>query len=366
MAQVLQGNFFVPTPRVSVLMANYNGERFLASAIVSVLEQSYRNFELIVVDDGSTDSSPAILRSFVSQDSRIKDLYFSHNRGFACALNYGLTHVRGEYVARMDSDDLCHRDRLAKQVFYLEKNSEVYMLGCGYQNIDKHGLVVRKWDVPFFCGRAFLERCIKKGTYPLLHASFMARRFCLEELEGYREIFRIGEDLDLYARMRDRYGAVFKNLSKRLYYYRRYGASLTGASKSSEHALVRVLAHYSSECRRLGIPDPLSGAQDLSLSSLPVSSKERIVLLNRIFVLSLTDLPEERRTRLDVLARLDSIFVQEGYHPQFSHACVVVARACLRYGEWKFFALYIFRALRIDFRLTISFLLYRAFLLLRL
>ena len=64
------------TPRVSVLMTNYNGERFLASAIVSVLEQSYRDFELIVVDDGSTDSSPAILRAFVSQDSRIKGFYF--------------------------------------------------------------------------------------------------------------------------------------------------------------------------------------------------------------------------------------------------------------------------------------------------
>ena len=354
------------SPKVSVLMANYNGERFLASAIVSVLEQSYKNFELIVVDDGSTDSSPAILRAFVLQDPRVKVFYRSRNRGFACALNYGLARVRGKYIARMDSDDLCHRDRLAKQVAYLDKHPDIYMLGCGYKNIDEHGARVRAWDVPFFCGPALLERCIKKGIYPLLHASFMVRRFCLEELTGYREIFRIGEDLDLYARMRDRYGGVFENLSERLYSYRRYGASLTGASDSSEHALVRVLVQYSSECRRLELSDPLSGAKDLSLSSLSVSSRERLVLSDRVFVLSLTDLPEERRARLDVLVRLDSIFTREGYHPQFSHACVVVARVCLRYGEWKFFALYIFRALRIDFRLTMSFLLYRAFLLMRL
>ena len=360
------GDCFVFSPKVSVLMANYNGERFLASAIVSILEQSYKDFELIVVDDGSKDSSPAILRTFMSKDSRVKGFYFSRNQGLARALNYGLAQVQGEYIARMDSDDLCHRDRLAKQVTYLDKHPGIYMLGCGYQNIDEHGARVRAWDVPLFCGRVFLERCIKRGVYPILHPSFMVRRFCLEELEGYREIFRIGEDLDLYARMRDRYGAVFGNLSERLYFYRRYDASLTGASDSSEHALVRVLAQYSSECRRLKLSDPLFGAKDISLSSLPVSSRERLVLSDRIFVLSLTELPKERRARLDVLARLDSIFVRVGYHPQFSHACVIVARACLRYGEWRFFALYIFRALRGDFRLTISFLLYRAFQFMRL
>ena len=353
-------------PRVSVLMANYNGERFLASAILSILEQSYKNFELIVIDDGSTDSSASIIRAFALQDSRVKDFYFSRNRGVACASNYGLTKAQGEYVARMDSDDLCHRDRLARQVSYLERHPDIFLLGCGYQNIDEHGARVRSRDVPFFCGRAFLERCIKRGSYPILHPTLMTRRFFLEELEGYREIFRIGEDLDMYARMRDRYGAVFKNLSECLYSYRRYSASLTRTSASSEHALVHVLIHYSSECRRLGASDPLSGAKDISLTSLAVSSRERQVLSDRVFVLSLIEVPERRQARLNILTRLESIFVREGYHPQFSHTCVVVARACLRYGELRLFALYIFRALRIDFRLTMSFLLYRAFLFLRL
>ena len=354
------------SPKVSVLMANYNGERFLSEAIESILNQSYTDLELIVVDDGSTDSSVSVIRLFCVRDSRVRGIFLQKNLGTAKAANRGLRVTRGNYVARMDSDDLCHRNRLVKQVAYLDKHPDIYMLGCGYKNIDEHGTRVRALDVPFFCGPAFLERCIKKGVYPLLHPSIMVRRFCFEELTGYRETFRIGEDLDLYARMRDRYGAIFENLPERLYSYRRYGASLTGASDSSEHALVRVLAQYSSECRRLGLSDPLSGAKDLSLSSLSVSSRERLVLSDRVFVLSLTDLPEERRARLDVLARLDSIFTREGYHPQFSHACVVVARVCLRYGEWKFFALYIFRALRIDFRLTMSFLLYRAFLLMRL
>ncbi len=354
------------TPKVSVLMAAYNGERFLEKAIESILSQSFTDLELIVVDDGSTDSSASIIRWFSVHDKRVRGIFLDRNLGVAKAANRGLRATRGKYVARMDADDLCHRDRLAKQVAYLERHPDIYMLGCGYQNIDEHGVRVRMWDVPLFSGRAFLERCVKKGVYPLLHASLMTRRFCFEELAGYREIFYLGEDLDLYARMRDRYGAVFGNLSERLYSYRRYGASMTMSSDSSEHALVCVLAQYSSECRRSKVSDPLTGAQDLSLSSLPVSSRERLVLSDRVFVLSLTDLPEGRRARLDILARLDSIFVREGYHPQFSHACVVVARACLRYGEWRFFALYILRALRIDFRLTISFLLYRAFLFLRL
>ncbi len=354
------------TPKVSVVMTTYNGEHFLSKAIESILQQSFTDLELIIVDDGSTDSSALIIRSFTARDSRVRGVFLNRNLGIPKAANRGLRATRGEYIARMDSDDLCHRDRLEKQVSYLDRHHDIYMLGCGYQNIDEHGVRMRALDVPFFCRRAFLERCIKKGVYPLVHASLMVRRFCFEELAGYREIFTLGEDLDLYARMRDRYGAVFGNLSERLYSYRRYGTSLTGASNSSEHALVRVLVQYSSECRRSVLSDPLVGAQDLSLSSLPVSSRERLVLSDRIFVLSLTALPEGRRARLDVLARLDSIFMREGYHPQFSHACVVVARACLRYGEWRFFALYILRALRIDFCLTMSFLLYRAFLFLRL
>ena len=82
------------TPRVSVLMTNYNGERFLASAIVSILEQSYKDFELIVIDDGSTDSSPAILRAFMLQDSRVKGFYFPRSTVAFDAVTLGLYSIR--------------------------------------------------------------------------------------------------------------------------------------------------------------------------------------------------------------------------------------------------------------------------------
>ena len=357
-------------PRVSVLMTNYNGERFLASAIVSILEQSYKDFELIVVDDGSTDSSPAILRAFVSQDSRIKGFYFPHNRGFPCALNYGLARVRGEYVARMDSDDLCHRDRLAKQVSYLEKHHEIFVLGCRSVNIDEWDKRKNnaKDEVPFRCGRLLIARRMAEGEYLVLHASLMIRKFCLEELGGYREIFPIGEDIDLYARLFDRYGAVFENLSERLYSYRRYKESLTGQHNFSQHAWVQTLVMYSARCRREGRPDPLDKARSLRLSSLPVSSSERSILRAWHFFHRLYILPRKKEERSIFLRRgvamLKKNFGLEDAR-RFPYPYLQLARASARSGDLFLFLRLLAHAWRSDHQRTNRLLLRKVVFLLK-
>ena len=358
------------SPRVSVLMTNYNGERFLASAIVSILEQSYKDFELIVVDDGSTDSSPAILRAFVSQDSRIKGFYFPHNRGFPCALNYGLARVRGEYVARMDSDDLCHRDRLAKQVSYLEKHHEIFVLGCRSVNIDEWDKRKNnaKDEVPFRCGRLLIARRMVEGEYLVLHASLMIRKFCLEELGGYREIFPIGEDIDLYARLLDRYGAVFENLSERLYSYRRYKESLTGQYNFSQHAWVQTLVMYSARCRREGRPDPLDKARSLRLSSLPVSSSERSILRAWHFFHRLYILPRKKEERSIFLRRgvamLKKNFGLEDAR-RFPYPYLQLARASARSDDLFLFLRMLAHAWRSDHQRTSRFLLRKVIFLLK-
>ena len=346
-------------PHISVLMANYNGERFLASAIVSLLEQSYRDFEIVVVDDGSTDSSPAILRAFVSQDPRVKGFFLPRNRGFASALNYGLLQVRGEYIARMDSDDLCHPDRLAKQVAYLKKHPEIFMLGCRSNDIDEQGAKLLSQDFPFYRGRVFLERCIKKGFYPLLHPSLMVRRFCLEELNGYREIFPVGEDLDLYARMQDRYGAVFENLPEQLYSYRRYRQSLTAQHQFSQHAWIQTLVMYSARCRRQGLPDPIDRARSLHLTSLPISASERNFLRTWYFFHRLYRLPQNKEKRSRLLRRAEGI-LEKDFLPNdlrcFPYPYLQLARASARSGDLFLFLRMVFQAWRSDRKRTSRFL----------
>ncbi len=358
------------SPRVSVLMANYNGERFLASAIVSVLEQSYKDFELIVVDDGSTDSSVSIIRSFSAYDPRVRGIFFKKNLGAAKATNRGLHATRGEYVARMDSDDLCHPDRLLKQVSYLEKHPKIFVLGCRSVNIDEWGKRIgsAKYKVPFGRGHLSIARRMAEGEYCVIHATLMMRKFCLEELRGYRETFPIGEDIDLYARLLDRYGAVFENLSERLYSYRRYKESLTGQHNFSQHAWFQTLVMYSARCRQEGLLDPLDKARSLRLSSLAVSSSEHRLLRAWHFFHRLYALPRDKEKRSRLLRRAEAMlekdFCAESAR-RFPYPYLQLARASARSGDFFLFLRLLTQAWRSDYRRTSRFLLRKIVFLLR-
>lgn len=112
-------------PLVTVVMATYNGEQFLAEAIESVLDQTYRNFEFIIVDDGSTDNTAQIIKAF--EDDRIKYVRKEKNSGIADSLNLGISIAKGKYIARIDDDDVCMSNRFEKQVAILEKREEVIL-----------------------------------------------------------------------------------------------------------------------------------------------------------------------------------------------------------------------------------------------
>ena len=125
-------------PRVSVLMPAWNAERFLDEAVASVLEQTLRNFELIAIDDGSSDGSKRRLEEWASRDSRVvvlsrPDTGFS---GIAGALNDGLERARGEYIARMDADDVCYPERFERQVEFLDRHPECALVGCDHLEVD--------------------------------------------------------------------------------------------------------------------------------------------------------------------------------------------------------------------------------------
>ena len=120
--------------KISVLIPCYNAEKFIQRSIDSVLSQSYSELELVIVDDGSTDSTAKIINSY--QDSRIKIISLESNLGIVKALNIGLDACRGTYIARMDADDICLEDRLATQSYYLDNNAEVVAVGSSVINFN--------------------------------------------------------------------------------------------------------------------------------------------------------------------------------------------------------------------------------------
>ncbi len=337
------------TPRVSVVMTTYNGERFLNKAIESILYQSFINFELIVVDDGSTDSSASVIRSFCAHDPRVRGIFLKQNLGIPKAANRGLRVARGEYVARMDSDDLCHPDRLAKQVAYLERHSDVFVLGCRSADIDERDKRKNraKGKVPFRCGRLSIARRMADGEYLIHHPTLMIRKFCYEELGGYREFFPIGEDIDLYARLLERYGAVFENLSERLYYYRRYKESLTERYSSELHIKVQVLVVYSAFCRTQGMNDPLAKVKELNFCNLPFPNVVKRHIEDVIFLLSYSPVfnQNHRASHLSSIVRagrlmsnlpciIKNLPFSFFLYIKHSNPFIRLARAWLGHGYW--------------------------------
>ncbi len=394
-------------PRLSVLMPLYNGERFLLEALESILSQSFTNFELLIVDDGSSDRSASIVRSFCARDKRIRGFFLRKNVGIATAMNIGLREVRAPLVARMDCDDFCSSSRFARQVSYMDSHPDIYMLGCRAVNIDEAGNMVdgiESYKIQFVMGRRRIASRICLGDYPLLHATLMYRTAPLLALGGYRELFTIAEDDDLYERMFVRYGYVFANLSSVLYFYRRYSSSNTEQYKTRERRWIGELIRHSSACVRRGLSDPIDFVKHLSfpslanpmdkfniidflfylhvykkllsrpsnqakhvrelkmirskLSCLPKGSKLREYLDRRFLLLLLLVLPRDKNERIEHYKNLDDeLFNKDIFtdNRTYSNICIVTARGCLRYGEYLYFFHYLLKAFYIDYVSTLHF-----------
>ena len=295
------------SPRVSVVMTTYNGARFLGEAVESILSQSYTDLELIVVDDGSTDSSASIIRSFSARDSRVRGIFLKENLGIPKAANRGLRFARGEYVARMDSDDLCHPDRLRQQVCYLDKHEMVHVVGCHYRAIDKEGFFCSAAyaksfmaPIPIVFGRYRVAENILRFGYPVLHATIVCRHSTFLSVDGYREFFPMSEDDDLYSRIVSLHGGVLDSLPKKLYYYRHYGSSTTQRFSYPLRMLMIHCVALSLEFRRRGFEDPLDDFPSANYKSLRFRGISNLLFLQD----SLEFLPVCPRVRLYYLLRV--------------------------------------------------------------
>jgi glycosyltransferase involved in cell wall biosynthesis len=211
------------SPLISVIMPVYNSEKYLHAAVESILGQTLADFELIAIDDGSTDATTAILESFRLNDKRVIVQRHSQNQGVTAALNTGLALARGKYIARMDADDISMPDRFEKQAAFLETHPEIDILGSAVQLIDERGRNIGVLSAPLE------DLAIRwKGLFSasFLHATVMLRHSVLIEHKiQYRVSRDQAQDFDFFTQL-----LVFahgSNLPEPLFLYRIHSTSVT-------------------------------------------------------------------------------------------------------------------------------------------
>jgi glycosyltransferase involved in cell wall biosynthesis len=244
------------TPTISVVMSVYNGARFLGEAIESILSQSFRDFEFIIVNDGSTDNTASILESYAAEDGRIR-IVAQGNKGLTEALNLGCSLARGTFVARMDADDIALRDRFLWQIQFMEMYPNVGLLGGGFDLIDSNGKKLCTEILP--TGDRELRRALVDST-AFLHPSVIMRRQVLDEVGRYREV-KYAEDYDLWLRLSEH--THIANLPRVIVQYRIHPDQIS-VSKCREQVFWTSVTQVAARLRREGKSDPLDVPDEIT------------------------------------------------------------------------------------------------------
>ena len=237
-------------------MPVFDGERYLAEAVESVLGQTLEDLELVVVDDGSRDSSRAVLERFARADPRVRVIANDTNLGLRTALNLGWQEARAPYIARLDADDVALPDRLERQVEFLDSHPAVAVVGGALIRIDAAGR--RGATMRFPTGNRGIRSTLMRHSC-LSHTAVVIRRSALEEVGGYR--LGQAEDFDLWLRLADRWQLA--NLSEPVALYREHPAQITLMTlEEQSKATLAVLA--AARARRAGRSDPLDASRELT------------------------------------------------------------------------------------------------------
>lgn len=200
---------------ISVIMGVYNGEKYIREAIESILNQTYKEFEFIICDDGSSDNTTKIINEYKEDDDRIVLIENKSNKGLAASLNRCLNYASGKYVARMDSDDVAIINRFEKQLQFLEKNPHFSFVGSGANLFDEKGIWGMRQPTPDLSRENIFK------YHPVLHPTTMIRKEVLDIVNGYTvEAYTYRtEDYDLWCKIYWN-GYVGTNLEEILLNYR--------------------------------------------------------------------------------------------------------------------------------------------------
>jgi glycosyltransferase involved in cell wall biosynthesis len=236
-------------PAVSVVMPVRNGGPYLAEAVESILGQDFRDFEFVIVDDGSTDDTPRQLEAYAARDGRIR-VFRQNGLGIVGALNRGMAEARADLIARMDADDFALEQRLGRQVRHLGENPDCVAVGARILLIDSEG-----WPISQMCTERTHEEIdatnLRGGGAAINHPAVMFRAKIFRDLGGYRQEMIYAEDLDLWLRMAE-VGRLY-NLPDVLLHYRMHAKSIGHARATEQHRQWRLAAQEAIH-RRGGVP----------------------------------------------------------------------------------------------------------------
>lgn len=222
------------SPIVSVLMTVRNGEKYVAETIRSVLAQDMPDFEYVIVDDGSTDSTPRILKEYEAKDKRIT-VVVQEPRGIAASANNGLSRCRGEFVARIDADDLAKPQRFRRQLAYLAQTGHV-CVGSYVEYIDPDGRLLTTIKPPVENEK--IQELILRGHGAIYNPSSMIRREALERIGGYISEYDTAEDLDCWLRLGEI--GTLGNVPEALLQYRLHPKSASATQREVQRARARL------------------------------------------------------------------------------------------------------------------------------
>lgn len=222
------------SPKVTVAVSTYNREKYINDCINSVLEQSYQDFELIIIDDGSTDNTRDVVQKY--NDPRIK-YYYQNNSGQNSARNAGINYASADYVALMDSDDVWHPEKLEKQVEILEENPDIGLVYCGTELIDKNGKSCGRKPLVTHSGhildKLLMTNFLYNGSCPLF------RKSCIERVGLFDCSITRMTDWEFYLRFAIHY--KFFGIDEYLLKYRIHNETMSHNFKDYESCGIKIL-----------------------------------------------------------------------------------------------------------------------------
>lgn len=250
-------------PSISVVMTVYNSAKYLGEAIESILTQTFEDFELIIIDDGSTDASLDIIKRYAAQDPRCRYLT-RENRGVIYSRNELLTLVRAQFVAHMDADDISLPTRLEKQYAYLQANPQCVVVTSPVQLIDDEGLPICKfWTHASHDEIDTLN--LSGGGASICNPACMLRKSALDAIGGFRADLKSAEDLDLYLRLAE-VGQI-ESIPEVLFKYRQHLTSIGYADSMLQFDSMMMIVQEARQRRKLPLLNNVQASADSSLKS---------------------------------------------------------------------------------------------------
>ena len=260
---------------ISVLMPVFDAAVYIDRAIESILSQTYENLELIIVDDGSTDSTARVCEYYMNCDSRIL-LYRKVNRGIVSSLNFALSKASGEFIARMDADDISEPERLDVQLAFMHANPQLSLVGSLAILIDENDAILGLANKPV--SPRLVNQLIAYQS-PIIHPSLFATRASMLSLGGYRNL--ITEDLDLFIRA-NQSGHIIGNCSQ---YLLRYRVNKSGLSERKSAENLICTNALLSAARGSTAQSYLDSTSKLECEDVQASAYLQFLLLVRAYIL---------------------------------------------------------------------------------